>query len=308
MNSIHYLDRIYPDQPESWSVDHVKIARHSPKSDGASTIRKHWEDAPVMHQRPQLEPPRVYMLDLLEMHGQVEKVMAKEAAFFKKQTDIDLAQIAQLEKEKEEAFRKHVAESASKDNWSVLGSVAQYLAAGTSIALGLTLTSGWGTLLLASGLLGLGNKVVNDTIGWQSIASWFTKSIEMQKKLAQQIETGFLYLELGTGLCGGIGASANGIFSAAASNVTRFEAAKKALNITQISSTGVTFTTQMGKTFVEKRMNDLSAKMKTLDTLAELIRMEMGEQVTRVQNLIEMSEAFVQELHKAIIASEIQDL
>ncbi len=150
------------------------------------------------------------MLDLLGLHTQVEETVAKELVVFKAQTKVDLAEIERLQKEKDEVLQKYAVDAASKDNWTVLGNVAQYLVAGTSVAVGITL-GGWGYMLVASGVAGLGYRIVRDTVGWNSIVAWLTQSIETQKKLVHRIEMGFLAVELGTGLAGGMGACATGV-------------------------------------------------------------------------------------------------
>ena len=62
------------------------------------------------------------------------------------------------------------------------------------MVIGASLTAGgapWaGGLLIASGIMGLGNRVLQETGGWQVVAAWFTKSIEHQKRLVQKLENG----------------------------------------------------------------------------------------------------------------------
>jgi hypothetical protein len=257
-------------------------------------------------QRPQLEPPRHYMLDLLDMHRTVEDTVAKELTLFKEQSNLDLAEIDRLEKEKDEALRQHAEEAASRASWSVLANVAQYLAAGTSIAVGASLGS-WGTLLVASGISGLGYRLVRDTVGWQSVAGWFSKSVENQKKLVQRIEMGFLAVELGTGLAGGVGSCLTGGFSTLA-NGPRLDVARKAVATMQTTSTYMTGVSRLSRNFIEKRVSDLQARMRELDANGEKIRMEMNQQATSARDMIDMALSIGKEMHKAVAASEIQDL
>lgn len=271
------------------------------KADGVASPPRH---------RPQLQAPRYhYMLDLLDLHQGVEGVVSKELIVFKTQSKNDLAQIEKLEAKKNEELRRHAEDTASRNHWTVLGNVAQYLAAGTSIAVGISLgATAWGPLLVASGVVGLGNRVVRDTVGWQSVTAWFSKSVETQKKLVQQIEMGFLYIELGTGLFGGIGASAAGAFSAMAADTSRLIAAKKLSATIQATGVGMKMTAQLGRSFSDKRISDLQVRMRILDTEAEKIRMEMTSQATDARNMIDTALSVGQELHKAIAASEIHDL
>lgn len=187
LHGLQPLDPIHPIQP----------SRAPSGISAASSIDKAEGEAPPRH-RPQLEPPkRHYMLDLLEVHQGIEGVVSKEIIVFKKQSQNDMAQIEKLEKQREEALRRNAEDSASQGRWSVLGHVAQYLASGASIAVGMSMgPTGWGALLIGSGVVGIGNRVVQDTVGWQTMASWFTKSVENQKRLANQIEMGIFAVDL----------------------------------------------------------------------------------------------------------------
>ncbi len=259
--------------------------------------------------RPHLEPPRHYMIDLLEMHLGVEEVVAKEVTLFRCQSKIDLADIERLEKEKEELFRKHAFDAASRNNWGVLGTVAQYLAAGTSIAVGASLLSNapWaGTLLMVSGVAGLGNRVMHETDGWEALASWFTKSVEYQKKVAQICAMSCLSIELGVGLAGGAMAYSVGAFSFAAAN-RKAIADTTAVSI-KVASQGLGASSQLGKSFTEQRMSVLQGRMRIVDALAEQTRMEMSHHAGDTRNMIETAQAIGQEMHKAIAALETQDL
>jgi hypothetical protein len=272
-----------------------------------SSIGRVEGEARPSHLRPRLEPPKQhYMIDLLHLHQSVEGTVSKELIVFKEQSNLDIAQMDKLENEKNEALRKYAEESASRGSWNVLSNVAQYLAAGSSIAVGITL-GGWGTLLALSGACGLGYRAIRDTAGWQSVAGWFSKSVENQKKLVQRIEMGFLAVELGTGLAGGMGSFLTGAHSALA-NAARLDNTRKMIATMQATSSLMTSTSKLGRGFIEKRTVDLQARMRRLDAEAERIRMEMSQQATAARNTIDMAQSICQEMHKAIATSEIQDL
>lgn len=273
----------------------------------SSIGRVEGEFHPPRH-RPQLEAPKQhYMLDLLDLHQGVEKTLSKELGQFKTQSTMDLNAIEKLEKEKEETIKKNIEETAARNNWGVLGTVAQYLTSSSSIAIGVSLGSGWGPLFIASGVAGLGNRIVRDTVGWQTVASWFTQSVENQKRLVRGIEMGFLAVEMGTGLAGGFGAALSGSFSKMAADVTNLTAAKKISSTIQAAGTGLKVTSQLGKTFFDQKVNDLQGRLRLLDAQAERIRMEMNQQVTDVRGMIDTAQEIGREMHKAIAASEIQD-
>jgi|GEM_PF-2023451 len=266
------------------------------------------EDSPTpLRHRPQLEPPKQhYMLGLLDLHRGVEEVASKELVLFKTQSEQDLAEIERLEKEKNEALRKNAEETASRTPWSILGQVSQYLASGASIAVGASM-GGLGSLLVVSGVAGLGNRVIRDTIGWQSVAGWVSKSVENQKQLVQRIEMGFLFVELGTGLAGGLGACVTGSYSALA-NVSRLNNARKMVGVIQTTSSFMNTTSKLGQDCVNKRLSDLQVHIRFLDVKAEEIRMQMSREASSARNTIDMAQSVGQEMHKAIAASEIHDL
>jgi hypothetical protein len=273
----------------------------------ASSISRAEESPSPLRHRPKLEPPKQhYMLGLLDLHTKVEGAASKELVLFKTQSQQDLAAIEKLEKEKNEALRKNAEETASRTPWSVLGQVSQYLASGASIVVGASM-GGVGSLLVVSGVAGLGNRVIKDTVGWQSVASWFSKSVENQKQLVQRIEMGFLVVELGTGLAGGLGACVTGSYSALA-NTSRLNNARKMVGMIQTTSSFMNSTSKLGQDMVNKRISDLQTHMRRLDVHAEEIRMQMSREASSARNMIEMAESVGKEMHKAIAASEIHDL
>lgn len=251
--------------------------------------------------------PKVhYMLDLLYLHQKVEDTVAKELIVFKAQSKTDVAEIERLQKAKDEALQKYAADAASRNNWTVLGNIAQYLVAGTSIAVGITL-GGWGTMLVASGVAGLGYRVIRDTVGWESVAAWLSKSVETQKKLVHQIEMGFLTVELGTGLAGGVGACWAGSFSVIA-KASRLDNARKLVGGLQGVGSMVKTTSQLGRAFVDKRVNDVQAEIRVLDAHAERIRTEMRQEIAHARNMIDTAQAVGRNMQEAISASEIHSL
>lgn len=288
----------------------VQPIQHSSQGiSSASSIGLMGNEAPLPRHRPQLEPPTPkahYMLDLLYLHQKVEDTVAKELIVFKAQSKTDVAEIERLQKEKDEALQKYAADAASRNNWTVLGNIAQYLVAGTSIAVGITL-GGWGSMLVASGVAGLGYRVVRDTVGWQSVAAWLTKSVETQKKLVHQIEMGFLTVELGTGLAGGVGACWTGSFSVI-SKASRLDNARKLVGGLQGVGSMVKTTSQLGRAFVDKRVNDVQAQIRMLEAHAERIRTDMRQEIAHARNMIDTAQAVGRNMVEAISASEIHSL
>ena len=243
-----------------------------------------------------------YMLDLLDMHRELEGVVLKETSFFKTQSNRDLKEIEKLEIEKEETLRKHAEEAAAKSKWNTLGTVAQYLGTGASIAVGLSLgPASWaGGLLLASGTAGLGHRVIQDTVGWNSIVSHFSHSEERQKEYVRKIEGFIFYFELGIGLAGGAKGCFDGAFSLLAN---RIDTIRRSIGL---ATHAIKATSQLGKGTFEKKMNDLQAKLKKLDAETEWLRMGMNQEVTDACNLLDTAQAVGREMREAIHASILE--
>jgi hypothetical protein len=276
---------------------------------------------PVNSSNPLIAPPSIspvdrcypadrsrhYMLDLLDMHRGVERVVEREVSLFKIQSNIDLKELEKLEMEKQIVFRKYAKEAAASNNWSMFSNIAQYLTSGASIVLGASVFIAKpraGGLLIASGIAGLTNRLMHETGGWNAIASWCTKSIEYQKKIAHVCEMTFLGFEFGVGLAGGSMAYKAGAFSIAGANRTAL--ANTAANSIKIAGQSIQAVSQLGKSFSDYRVGDLQGKIQMFDALAEERRIAMNQQVTSARNFIETAQDISQEMHKAIAATEVQ--
>ena len=97
-----------------------------------------------------------------------------------------------------------------------------------------------------------------------------------------------------------------GAFTFATAN--RRAIAKIAATSIKVASQGLQASSQLGKSFTDKRMSDLQGKMRIVDAMAEQTRMEMSRHAGDTRNMIETAQAIGQEMHKAVNASEIQDL
>src|SRR3990167_440631 len=105
------------------SISCQAIAPVPAGTSSASSIKQAEVNVLSNFAQPQLAPPRHYMLGLLDMHNQIERVVSKEAVAFKAQLQVDRAELERLEQEKEAAFKEHAKEIASKNSWSAWASV-----------------------------------------------------------------------------------------------------------------------------------------------------------------------------------------
>lgn len=93
----------------------------------------------------------------------------------------------------------------SEKSWGTIAMVAQYVASAATIALGIaSIATGAGTpagvLLVASGVVGLTGRILQDTGALQGLASWMSASKEMQKRIVRGIDMGFFVTSLALGL------------------------------------------------------------------------------------------------------------
>ncbi|MBI5272844.1 MAG: hypothetical protein HY861_02540 [Chlamydiia bacterium] len=277
----------------------------------ASSVSKSQIAPESTRHRPELAPPATqhYMVPLLEVHTQFEELLAHDLALFKTESSIELADIARLNKEKNEALRQYAEEVSKRHTWGVWGSVAEYLTTAASMVVGFSLFSmaPWaGALLMASGVLGLSNRILQETGGYQTIVSWFTQSAEWQKSIAQKIEMGALYLSMGLGLAGGGLAVYSMGFAAVGAELGRKHLAAKVAATIQLASSAVGATAHLNKVASEKRMGDLQSEAHILEAQTETIKLEISMQSQDARNMIEAAQALTQEMHEAIASSVMQ--
>ena len=281
-------------------------------ADTPSSIGRAEEASLKAFHHPQLSLPKNYhyMCDLISMHQGVERVVSRDIELFKEHSAQDRATLDRLEQEKNDAIRKYAQDTAARDTWSVWATVAQMMASGASIVSGVAIVSNAplaAAVLIASGAIGLGNRVMQDTGGWQKIANWWSHSIDDQRKTAERLQMYTAYTSLGVGLAGGVFSLSNGALSAAAAEITKTTAASKLLSAIQYGGTTLNASFQLGRSFTDKRMSDLQEKMLRIDLQMENTRMDVSQQTLDAKNLIETDQAIATELQKAIAQSEIQD-
>lgn len=261
-------------------------------------------DSTASRTRPELEEPKHYMYGLLRAHKDLEAIADKQTRVFETQVKHDLAEIDRLEAEKLEKLRKHSEAVKSEKTWGVLSTVAQYLMAGTAIVLGAAVLAAapWaGGLMLASGALALGGRVMHDKGTFQAIAACFTKSAELQKKIATGIEMGMLFLSLGFGLGGGAWAHSLGVLSAA-NNAANIQ--KVAVGIGLGASLGKG-TGDLGIAFTNKRKSHLEADLQITETKRNELYQNMSQYAKDVQKFVDSTGDIGDEIKQAISVSTV---
>lgn len=283
-------------------------------SSGVSSISSSNTKPPAVPQfKPQLPPPAKpatenFLIGVVNFQQENQRVTSKDAKLFEKDAKADLAKIDQLTAEKAEAVKRASEELEARKTWDVLSNVAQYIASASAIVLGITcVATGVGTapgaLLIASGGLGLLNRVMHDTHGWEAVVSWFTESKELQAKIAAKIEMGTFLLSLGLGLAGGIWASSAGAFSAIA------EGGRKALmtKTGQAIAMGGAFLgagTKLGSSVLERRIAHLHAQIREIETQMTTRNHTTYQKTTDTQNMLETNQSVTEEVSKGISATQ----
>ncbi len=267
----------------------------------------HREPRPV-NLAPKLEKPKQqhYMLSLIRAHQKLETISGKQTSLFENQIKMDLAEIERFEKEKDEKIRESAKFQASQSTWGALSSVAQYIMAGSSIAFGIaSIASGGGaaigSLLIASGVVGLSSKALHDSGAFDSMASWFTKSQEMREKIASRIEMGFFMLSFGLGLAGGI-----------LSYQTQAFASQETLETVRKIAASVGLGASVGKGFIDLRIGFLKRKTAVLeasiqekkDKIQELYQ-SIQQENKESQNMIRTTQDIADILKDAISISNV---
>lgn len=267
-------------------------------------------ESSVSHVRPQLAAPSTYAMPaLIHSHQETERVTYKGTKIFEININQEIANLDRLNVEKEEALQKVAKEVQSKNTWSVFSTVAQYIVSASVLVLGAAcLASGVGTapgaLLIASGALGLANRIMHDTGGWEAVVSWFTKSEELQHKIARNIEMGMFFLSLGLGLAGGIWAHAAGAFS------TAMEAGRQSMMAKIGQSVGLAggfmgAGSRIGGAIKERNIAHLQARIREIEAQTTTIQQTIYQYSTGMEKLIESPQAIGDEVRKAVSTSQI---
>ncbi len=257
--------------------------------------------------RPQLSPPRPYhMWDLLKIEQKMEEIVRHEGKNCDSDTKASLDRLLSLDKQRIEALQKSALEAASKGSWSVWQTVAQYVATASSIILGLTVLGAApiaGGLLIAAGGLGLLNRAISDSGGWQWLTSRLYASRDLQMKIAERIDSGFTYLTMAMALSGAIGAYQAGAWALSAAS--RSDNLNRALQFLLLASGAMQQLTRIGMAHADRKIMHLHSDLKKLETQSVSARQHILLDTLRFRSLIELSEEIDSRIRSAISSCPI---
>lgn len=266
--------------------------------------------------RPRLEPPRLpfqhtknYMLMVIDLHDSMEKMISDCTDHLETQTKRDLQEMQQLREEKIKAIEEHVRAMDNQESWSTLANIARYFTFASTAILGATLLStgvggAAGYILIASGGLGLVNAVATDLEIWKGAVAYFTKSEEMQHRIAQQIDLALTLISLGLGLIGGnMAYQANAI--ELARQASRETVIGKAKEIIGWFSAIFLATAHCGKNWAERKDSLIRADMERIETKIFMIREQLKSKDIQTHQTVKMAQIIVEETTRILASSEL---
>ena len=255
--------------------------------------------------RPQLEPPAShYMLRIIKFYTELEKTAQLEAEICDKETKTALNRLLEIDKQKVEMIQQRAKEMVSKQSWSVFETVAQYFTSSSSIVIGMAVSGiapAAAGFLIAAGGLGLLNRVVSDSCGWEWLVSFFTASCDLQIKIAAQIDSFCLYLSTALAIVGSIGAYQAGVLNLLIQS-GRDNAAQKTIQTLSTAGSVMQISTRFGIARMDKTITDIGAELKRQQANSVCVRQEIQTSTANLRKIIDLSEKIADGI-KHVIAS-----
>jgi hypothetical protein len=159
--------------------------------------------------RPKLiDPNGHFMLGLIQVTNGQEELNKLDGFLRAKDIDQDLTHIDSLNKEKLRKLSELADATKNMATWSAWANVSYYIAAASTLVIGAgCLTLGGsaavaGYFLVAAGGLGVTNRIVTDTGGWQYLANYFTESHSLQIRISENIDKGLTSVAVALALIG----------------------------------------------------------------------------------------------------------
>jgi hypothetical protein len=207
-----------------------------------------------------------------------------------------MGEMEKVREDQEQTLREQAEETKARTTWGTLAVVAQYIAGAGSAVLGAACGGIPGAMLIAAGVIGLGERALKDSNLLNVGTAWLTESKELQKKIANNIETGAFYLQMGLSVAGGIGAWRAG---------THIAAQKTVASTLTGASSALALTSRVGTSYHDKKLSHLYARSKDLDTRAFNANQQLSDETQLVTKMIESGQADSDRIKNAIHYSEV---
>lgn len=148
--------------------------------------------------RPTLSSPDShYMWEMIALRERMDETSRAEGALYSQEIDRALLQIREIDARHIELLKKQSDDVKSKHTWQVLANVAQYVSFASSLVLGLGMIGAapyTATCLIASGSIGVVNRIAIDTGIWSSVADRFFTTSQRSKEIADEIDSALAFI------------------------------------------------------------------------------------------------------------------
>ena len=145
---------------------------------------------------------------------------------------------------------------------------------------------------------------MSDTGGWKAVASWFTKSEELQVKWARRIDVGLFFVSVGLGIAGGIWAYKVGALGAAAAGTTASKIEKIGTGLGLVG-TIVQGSSRIGEATIDRKVGNLTMKIKEEEGAMTLLYHGSSEKAKNVEGTLEGSQSTGDGIQRAVDGSRI---
>jgi hypothetical protein len=257
--------------------------------------------------RPVLCPPEPHFIwGIMRVYQEMESLALKESVLCERDTKAALDRLIELDKKKVEMFADQAKKLESRRSWAIFETVAQYITSCSSIIIGLSISGVVpvaGGFLIAAGGLGLLNRAISDSGGWEWLLSRFTASCDLQIKIASHIDSTLVYLSTALSICSAIGAyhaGALSMFYAASRN----EVMNKALQTISTAGSFLQATTRFNIAKQDRNILRIGANLKIAQSNSFSARQEIQTHTANLRKIIELSEK-ISEIVKESINSSI---
>ena len=135
-------------------------------------------------------PQQHFMIPLLEVQREMDLLAQQEIHVLNQDIKDQLDRVRALNSERVEQINQLSKEISSRSTWNRVQTIAQYISSFGTFALGfsLGLASGAGRAFVLGGGIGLANRLLADAGMYRTIASYYTSSEALQKKIERRAD------------------------------------------------------------------------------------------------------------------------
>ena len=243
----------------------------------------------IPQHRPALEEPRNITLRLIDVTIAEQDLSARRTDLLNTEVAEFRADQTRLEAEDNEKLAQKARDANSQGSWDTFSMVTQYTLGALTIGAGIYTGGLPGYLLVASGVIGVGNQALHHSKLLPSAVAWLTKSAELQRKITLAIDIGALTLQMGLGLAGGF-------MNQGAKAATAY--ATSALSVAQAG-------TKVGSEYYKKRIADTNSELTKIRYQITANNHELNRAATEAKKALEQPTALAEVTKSAIRARQV---